>query len=77
VLCCVATWIGWNSRFGKWIEIVFDAQYHICGARIYNYLLEKSRIVDQNPDERNYHVCYLYSLDFLYTHTIPSHYHSV
>jgi myosin heavy subunit len=46
------------SRFGKWIEIVFNAQYHICGARIYNYLLEKSRIVDQNPDERNYHIFY-------------------
>jgi len=32
---------------GKWIEILFNKKYQIKGAKIYNYLLEKSRIVHQ------------------------------
>jgi len=38
-------------RFGKWIEILFDDNYHIKGAKIYNYLLEKSRIVQQGMSQ--------------------------
>lgn len=47
-----------SSRFGKLIDIHFDGQHSICGASIETYLLEKSRVVHQLPNERNYHVFY-------------------
>eukprot|EP00002_Diphylleia_rotans_P023810 TRINITY_DN4689_c0_g1_i1.p1 TRINITY_DN4689_c0_g1~~TRINITY_DN4689_c0_g1_i1.p1 ORF type:complete len:1837 (+),score=393.89 TRINITY_DN4689_c0_g1_i1:87-5597(+) len=47
-----------SSRFGKFIEIHFDEDNKICGASIINYLLEKSRLVFQATDERNYHIFY-------------------
>lgn len=36
-----------SSRFGKYIEIGFDRNYHITGANVRTYLLEKSRVVFQ------------------------------
>jgi hypothetical protein len=48
-----------SSRFGKFLQIKFDAAGGLCGAQIRNYLLEKSRVVQQLPGERNYHVFYL------------------
>ena len=47
-----------SSRFGKYIDIHFNKSGTIEGARIEQYLLEKSRIVHQNKDEQNYHIFY-------------------
>lgn len=38
------------GRSGKFIEIQFDAQAKMSGARIHVYLLEKSRLVAQAQD---------------------------
>jgi myosin-5 len=52
-----------SSRFGKYIEIQFSkpnnkSPVKIVGAKIRTYLLERSRLVFQPMNERNYHVFY-------------------
>lgn len=47
-----------SSRFGKYIEIMFNAKTKIIGAKIRTYLLERSRLVFQPLKERNYHIFY-------------------
>ena len=48
-----------SSRFGKFIEIWFDRDSRvITGASNTTYILEKSRVVFQEKNERNYHVFY-------------------
>ncbi|KAH9923989.1 P-loop containing nucleoside triphosphate hydrolase protein [Epithele typhae] len=47
-----------SSRFGKYIQILFDGEQEIVGARIRTYLLERSRVVFQPMTERNYHIFY-------------------
>lgn len=48
-----------SSRFGKYIDIHFDRNGVIQGAKFEHYLLEKSRIVSLNNAERNYHIFYM------------------
>jgi hypothetical protein len=47
-----------SSRFGKFTLLQFDAKGAVVGATIEQYLLEKSRLVFQSRDERNYHAFY-------------------
>ncbi|CAN8327172.1 unnamed protein product [Cochlearia groenlandica] len=47
-----------SSRFGKFVEIQFDANGRISGAAIRTYLLERSRVVRITDPERNYHCFY-------------------
>ncbi|KAM5165557.1 unconventional myosin-VIIb [Mantella aurantiaca] len=47
-----------SSRFGKYIEIYFSKDSVIEGARIDQFLLEKSRVCRQSTGERNYHIFY-------------------
>merc|ERR1719418_422995 len=47
-----------SSRFGKFIRIHFNAAGKLCGCDIESYLLEKSRITQQQSVERSYHIFY-------------------
>jgi len=47
-----------SSRFGKFVEIQFNAKGRISGAAVRTYLLERSRVVQLTDPERNYHIFY-------------------
>lgn len=47
-----------SSRFGKYLEILFNKDVEIIGAKIRTYLLERARLCQQPATERNYHIFY-------------------
>ncbi|KAJ1639226.1 P-loop containing nucleoside triphosphate hydrolase protein [Pavlovales sp. CCMP2436] len=55
-----------SSRFGKFTRIHFDKRNWLVGADIVTYLLERSRVVLQSPEERNFHIFYQVTL-FIYS----------
>ena len=49
-----------SSRFGKYVRVHYDADgVGIVGATTTHFLLERSRVVEISPRERNYHVFYM------------------
>ncbi|XP_050019390.1 myosin-15 [Alexandromys fortis] len=70
-----------SSRFGKLIRMHFDTRGTLSSADIEIYFLEKSRVVYQQPGERNYHIFYQILSgkqelrDMLLVSTNPSKFH--
>ena len=48
-----------SSRFGKYLELLFSYDGTILGGYFKEYLLEKSRVIIQGCNERNFHIFYL------------------
>lgn len=47
-----------SSRFGKWIEILFDERNRIKGASVTSYMLEMPRVCEHLYCDRAYHIFY-------------------
>ncbi|NXS07834.1 MYO19 protein, partial [Neodrepanis coruscans] len=47
-----------SSRFGKYIQLQLDRFHHLSSASIQTFLLEKTRVTYQAPNERNFHIFY-------------------
>ncbi|KAM9486283.1 myosin-IIIb isoform 3-T3 [Clarias gariepinus] len=65
-----------SSRFGKYLEMKFTPTGAVMGAKIFEYLLEKSRVIKQAIGEKNFHIFYyiyagLYHQDSLKKYRLP------
>ncbi|XP_062596974.1 uncharacterized protein LOC134258441 [Saccostrea cucullata] len=47
-----------SSRFGKFVELHYTENGRLLGAKIDDYILEKSRVVHRSSGEKNFHVFY-------------------
>ncbi|CAM9430236.1 unnamed protein product, partial [Discosporangium mesarthrocarpum] len=47
-----------SSRFGKYIKLQYDGAFRLVGAETEHFLLEKSRLVKVDNNERGYHIFY-------------------
>ncbi|CAH0476462.1 unnamed protein product [Peronospora belbahrii] len=47
-----------SSRFGKFTQLQFDRNGTLVGAKCRTYLLEKTRVIQHEAPERNYHIFY-------------------
>uniref|UniRef100_A0A672RGK8 Myosin XIX n=1 Tax=Sinocyclocheilus grahami TaxID=75366 RepID=A0A672RGK8_SINGR len=47
-----------SSRFGKYIQLQLNGSQLLVGASVQTYLLEKTRVAFQAPNERNFHIFY-------------------
>jgi myosin heavy subunit len=47
-----------SSRFGKYLTLSLNSQLEVKHVRIFNYLLEKSRIISRAENEQNFHIFY-------------------
>ncbi|XP_006833692.1 PREDICTED: unconventional myosin-XIX [Chrysochloris asiatica] len=47
-----------SSRFGKFIQLQLNRTQQMTGAAVQTYLLEKTRVACQAPQERNFHIFY-------------------
>ncbi|KAL8199148.1 UNVERIFIED_CONTAM: hypothetical protein K2H54_035503, partial [Gekko kuhli] len=47
-----------SSRFGKYIQLQLNRSQHLTSASVQTFLLEKTRVAYQAPQERNFHIFY-------------------
>lgn len=47
-----------SSRFGKFVQMLFDSNGRVVGAHISTFLLERSRVVSVESPQRSYHIFY-------------------